>query len=69
MADIDQGKLDELENAVTGLNEIVAELVAKHGVEFNIQMWVTHRDEEPPGLTVTVRKVFGEFGRHAGFSR
>lgn len=32
MAEIDQTKLDDLERIVTDLNEIVAELVAKHGI-------------------------------------
>lgn len=69
MTDIPRDKLDTLETAVTDLNELVAELVAKHGGEFNIQMFVSYREDEPPGVTVTVRKVFAEFGNRAGFSR
>lgn len=69
MSDIPQDKLLDLETAVTDLNEVVADLVAKHGGDFNIQMFVAYREDEPPGVTVTVRKVFAEFGMRAGFSR
>jgi hypothetical protein len=69
MSDISEAKLTELETVVTDLNELVAELVAKHGGDFNIQMFVAYREDEPPGVTVTIRKVFAEFGSRAGFSR
>lgn len=69
MSDIPPIHLADLKRKTEDLNTLVAELIERHGDQFNIQMFVSYQEGEAPGVTVTIRQVFAEYGKRAGFSR
>ena len=62
-AQIPEQELFDLGLAVEGLNDLVAEMIERHGEHYDIRMWPRVREDEPPRVTVSVTRVFAEFGK------
>ncbi|KRE07489.1 hypothetical protein ASE63_22585 [Bosea sp. Root381] len=54
--------LQDLERAVGKLNALVAELIERHGADYDIRMWPRVPEDEPPRVEVSITRVFARFG-------
>lgn len=62
-APISQDDLARLSQLVDELNCLIEKLHGQHAGEYDFMCFSRFREEEPPRIGVTIRRVFAEFGR------
>lgn len=55
--------LARLKQLVDELNELVTRLHEQHAGDYDFMCFARFREDEPPRIGVTIRRIFAEYGR------